>query len=92
MTRTSHLELHDMMRALCDAFNMGTEKLKSVSGIIERIDTMATRLPQPTTSSTDYIQDVESEDARDNPLEKKEFVSKGNDIVLQLEVSIILMR
>jgi hypothetical protein len=41
---------------------------------------MATRLPQPTTSSADYIQDVESEDARDNPLEKKELVSKGNDI------------
>jgi hypothetical protein len=48
-----------MMRALCDAFNMDTEKLKSVSGLLERIDTMATRLPQPTTSSADYIQDVE---------------------------------
>jgi hypothetical protein len=59
---------------------MGTEKLKSILGLIERIDTMATRLPQPTTSSTGYIQDVESEDVRDNPLEKKELVSKGNDI------------
>jgi hypothetical protein len=69
MTGTSRLELRDMMRALCDAFNMGTEKLKSVSGLIEWIDTMATHLPQPTTSSADYIQDVKSEDARDNPLE-----------------------
>jgi hypothetical protein len=41
---------------------------------------MATRLPQPTTSSTDYIQDVKSENARDNPLEKNELVSKGNNI------------
>jgi hypothetical protein len=54
--------------------------LKRVSGLVERIDTMATHLPQPTTSSADYIKDVESEDARDNPLEKKELVSKGNDI------------
>jgi hypothetical protein len=53
---------------------------KRVSGLVERIDMMATRLPQPTTSSADYIQDVESEDARDNPLEKKELVRKGNDI------------
>jgi hypothetical protein len=69
-----------MMRALCHAFNMGTEKLKRVSELVERIDTMATRLAQPTTSSTDYIQDVKSEDARDNALEKKELVSKGNNI------------
>jgi hypothetical protein len=80
MIGTSSLELRDMMRALCDAFNMGTKKLKRVSGLVERIDTMATRLPQPTTSSADYIQDVKSEDARDNLLEKKELVSKGNDI------------
>jgi hypothetical protein len=80
MTGTSRLELRDMMRALCDAFNMGTEKLKRVSGLVEWIDTMATHLPQATTSSADYIQDVESEDARGNPLEKKELVSKGNDI------------
>jgi hypothetical protein len=80
MTGTSHLELCDKMRTLCDAFNMGTEKLKSVSGLVERIDMMATRVPQPTTFSADYIQDVESEDARDNPLEQKELVSKGNDI------------
>jgi hypothetical protein len=59
---------------------MGTEKLKRVLGLVERIDTMATHLPQLTTSSADYIQDVESEDARDNLLEKKELVSKGNDI------------
>jgi hypothetical protein len=51
MTGTSRLELHDMMRALCDAFNMGTEKLKRVLGFVERIDTMVTHLPQPTTSS-----------------------------------------
>jgi hypothetical protein len=24
-----------MMRALCDAFNMGTEKLKRVSGLVD---------------------------------------------------------
>jgi hypothetical protein len=55
MIGTSSLELREMMRALCDAFNMGTEKFKRVSGLVEWLDMMATRLPQPTTSSADYI-------------------------------------
>jgi hypothetical protein len=35
MTGTSHLELHDIMRAMCDALNMNTERLKRVSGLVE---------------------------------------------------------
>jgi hypothetical protein len=46
------MELRDMMRAMCDTLNMNTERLKRVSGLVEQIDTMETRLPQPTTSST----------------------------------------
>lgn len=41
-----------MMRAMCDALNMNTERLKGVSGLVEQMDTMETRLPQPTISST----------------------------------------
>jgi hypothetical protein len=52
MTGTFHLELCDMMRAMCDALNMNTERLKGVSGLVEQMDTMETRLPQPTISST----------------------------------------
>jgi hypothetical protein len=51
MTRTFHLELHDMMRAMCDALNMNTERLKRVSGLVELVDTIETRPPQPTTYS-----------------------------------------
>jgi hypothetical protein len=46
-----------MIRAMCDAPNMNTERLKRVSGLVEQMDTMETRLPQPTTSYTgDSIQ------------------------------------
>ena len=41
-----------MMRAMCDALNMNTERLKRVSGLVEQMDTMETHLPQPTISST----------------------------------------
>jgi hypothetical protein len=40
-----------MMRVMCDVLNMNTESLKRVSGIIEQMDTMETRIPQPTISS-----------------------------------------
>jgi hypothetical protein len=63
MTGTFHLELHDMMRAMCDALNMNNKRLKRVSGLVEQIDTMETRLPHPTTSSTcDYIHAFSSYD------------------------------
>jgi hypothetical protein len=39
-----------MMRAICDALNMNTERLKRVSGLVEQMDTIETSLPQPTTS------------------------------------------
>jgi hypothetical protein len=52
MTGTSHLELHDMLRATYDALNMNTEWLKRVSGLVEQMDTMETHLPKPTISST----------------------------------------
>jgi hypothetical protein len=45
MTGTFHLELRDMMRAMCDALNMNTEMLKRVSGFVEQMDTMKTHLP-----------------------------------------------
>jgi hypothetical protein len=51
MTGTSLVELCDMMRAMCDALNMNTERLKRISGLVEQMDTMETRLPQPTTYS-----------------------------------------
>jgi DNA polymerase II large subunit len=51
MAGTFYLELCDMMRAMCDALNMNTERLKRVSELVEQMDTMETRLPQPTTSS-----------------------------------------
>jgi hypothetical protein len=35
MIGTSHLEIHDMMRAMCDAFNMNIERLKRVSELVE---------------------------------------------------------
>jgi hypothetical protein len=35
MTGISHMELHDIMRAMCDALNMNTERLKRVSGLVE---------------------------------------------------------
>ena len=41
-----------MMRAMCAALNMNTERLKRVSGLVEQMDTMETRLPLPITSST----------------------------------------
>jgi hypothetical protein len=41
-----------MMRAMCDALNMNTKRLERVSGLVEQMDMMETRLPQPTTSST----------------------------------------
>jgi hypothetical protein len=45
-----------MMRVMCDALNMNTERLKRVLGLVEQMDTMETRLPQPTTSFTsDFI-------------------------------------
>jgi hypothetical protein len=63
MTGTFHLELHDMMRAMCDALNMNNKRLKRVLGLVEQIDTMDTRLPHPTTSSTcDYIHAFSSYD------------------------------
>jgi hypothetical protein len=40
-----------MMRAMCDALNMNTERLKRVSRLVEQMDTMETCLPQPTISS-----------------------------------------
>jgi hypothetical protein len=40
-----------MMRSMCDAHNINTEGLKTVSGLVEQMDMMETRLPQPTTSS-----------------------------------------
>ena len=40
-----------MMRAMCDALNMNIERLKTVSEFVEQMDTMETRLPQPTISS-----------------------------------------
>jgi hypothetical protein len=52
MTGTSHLEPREKLRATCDALNMNTERLKRVLGLVEQMDTMKTRLPQPTTSST----------------------------------------
>jgi hypothetical protein len=51
MTGLFHLELRDMMRAMCDTLNMNTERLKRVLGLVELMDTMETRLPQPTISS-----------------------------------------
>jgi hypothetical protein len=44
MTVTLNLELCDMMRVMCDALNMNTERLKRVSGLVEQIDMMETRL------------------------------------------------
>jgi hypothetical protein len=52
MTGTFHLELCDMMRAMCYALNMNTERLKRDSGLVEQMETMETRLPLPITSST----------------------------------------
>jgi hypothetical protein len=52
MTETFHLELCDMMRVMCDALNMNTERLKRVLGLVEQMDMMETHQPQPTTSST----------------------------------------
>jgi hypothetical protein len=52
MIGTFHLELRDMMRAMCDALNMNMERLKRVSRLVEQMDTMETHLPQPSTSST----------------------------------------
>jgi hypothetical protein len=52
ITGTFHLELQDMMRAMCDALNMNIERLKRISGLVEQMDMMETHLPQPTTSST----------------------------------------
>jgi hypothetical protein len=43
-----HLELRDMMRAMCDALNMNTERLKRVSELVEQMETMRTHLPKPT--------------------------------------------
>jgi hypothetical protein len=40
-----------MMRVMCDTLNMNTERFKRVSGLVEQMDTMKTRLPQPTVSS-----------------------------------------
>ena len=51
MPGTVHRELRDMMRAMCDALNMNIERLKTVSEFVEQMDTMETRLPQPTISS-----------------------------------------
>jgi hypothetical protein len=42
-----------MMRAMCDALNINTERLKGVSGLVEQMDTMETCLPQPTISFAD---------------------------------------
>jgi hypothetical protein len=45
-----------MMRAICDALNMNTERLKRVSGLLEQMNMMETCLPHPTISSTcDHI-------------------------------------
>jgi hypothetical protein len=45
-----------MMRAICDARNMNTERLMRVLGLVEQMDMMETHLPQPTTSSAgDHI-------------------------------------
>jgi hypothetical protein len=52
MIGTFHLELRDMMRAMCDTLNMNTERFKRVSELVEQMDTMETRLPQPAISST----------------------------------------
>jgi hypothetical protein len=35
MTGTFNLELRDMMRTMCDALNIDTERLKRVSGLVE---------------------------------------------------------
>jgi hypothetical protein len=35
MTGTSHLELCDIIRDMCDAFNMNTERLRRVSKLVE---------------------------------------------------------
>jgi hypothetical protein len=51
MTRTFHLELRDMMRAMCDTLNMNTGRLKRVLGLVEQMDTIESRLLQPTISS-----------------------------------------
>jgi hypothetical protein len=53
MTGTFHLELCEMMSAMCDTLNMNTKRLKRVLGLVEQMDTMGTRLPQPTTSFED---------------------------------------
>jgi hypothetical protein len=66
MTGTFHLELRDMMRAMCDALNMNTERLKRVSGLVEQMDTIKTHLLHPTISSTcDYIHAFPSYDGID---------------------------
>jgi hypothetical protein len=39
------------MRATCDALNINIERLNTVSGLVEQMDTMETRLPQATISS-----------------------------------------
>jgi hypothetical protein len=66
MTWTFYLELCDMMRTMSDALNMNTKRLKRVSGLVKQMDTMETRLPQPTTSSTcDSIHALPSYDGID---------------------------
>jgi hypothetical protein len=55
-----------MMRDMSDAVNMNTERLKRASGLVEQMNTMDTRLPQPTTSSTcDSIHALPSYDGID---------------------------
>jgi hypothetical protein len=74
MTKTFYLELLDMMRAMCDAFNMNTERFKIILVLVEQMDTMETRLSQPTTSfACDYNHAFPSYDGIDakNILSKK---------------------
>jgi hypothetical protein len=61
MIGASHLELRDMMRAMCDAFNMNTERLKRVLGLVEQMDSIETRLPQPTTSPAGDSDGIDAE-------------------------------
>src|SRR5213076_1134142 len=72
----SQLELHDMLRAMTEAFSkyqdataLSFERLdRRVSGLVDRMDTMETRLPQATATgaqvSTAADDDDEVDDAR----------------------------